>query len=93
MNSEVKHGRALLRDMTAAQGVYDVDYTVHINTRTIKNIDMVASTIKTISANVRSISGYILKNGRYGLEENGKALYQLEKSGTSWNVIPGNTNE
>lgn len=87
MSNEVKRGRAQLRDMGAAQGVYDVDYLVHVSTRTIKNIGAPVIIRRMITANIRSINGHILKNGRYGLEENGKTLYQLEKTGADWRTI------
>jgi hypothetical protein len=87
MSSETKRGKAQLRDMSAAQGIYDVDYTVHVSTRTIKNIGAPVITRKMVTAYVQSINGYVLKNGKYGLEENGKALYQLEKAGANWRVI------
>jgi len=73
--------------MSAAQGIYDVDYMVHVNTRIIKNIGVPVVTQKMVTAYVQSINGYVLKNGKYGLEENGKSLYQLEKAGTTWRVI------
>ncbi|MCE9507810.1 MAG: hypothetical protein K8R48_05775 [Alphaproteobacteria bacterium] len=87
MNSETKRGKAQLRDMSAAQGIYDVDYMVHVNTRTIKNIGVPVVTQKMVTAYVQSINGYVLKNGKYVLEENGESLYQLEKAGTTWRVI------
>ncbi len=37
MSDEVRSGRAQLRDMSAAQGIYEVDYTLFVSTRTIKN--------------------------------------------------------
>ena len=87
MNSETKRGRAQLRDMSAAQGIYDVDYMVHVSTRIIKNIGAPVITRKMVTAYVQSINGHVLKNGKYGLEENGQALYHLEKAGASWRVI------
>ena len=87
MNNEVRRGRALLRDMGAAQGLYEVDYMVHVCTRTIKNIGAPAVIRRMATANIQSINGHKLKNGKYDLEENGKTLYQFEKIGTDWCAI------
>ena len=87
MSNEVRRGRAQLRDMSPAQGLYEVDYTVHVGTRTIKNIGAPTIIRKMVTANIQSINGHKLKNGRYGLEENGKTLYQFEKIGTDWCAI------
>ena len=92
MRSEVKRDRAQLRDMSAAQGLYDVDYMLHINTRAVENITRAPMLKKTITANIQSVGGRKLKDGKYELEKNGKVLYQLEKSGTDWHVISSNQN-
>ena len=87
MKNETKRGRAQLHDMSAAHGIYEVDYVVHVITRTTKNINAPVTTRRTITANVHSVNGSTLRNGKYKLEENGQDLYQLEKAGTNWHVI------
>ena len=87
MSDEMRSGRAQLRDMSAAQGIYEVDYTLHVSTRTIKNINAPTIIRRMVTANIHSINGRKLKNGKYGLEENGKTLYQLEKNGADWRAI------
>lgn len=87
MNNETSRGRAQLRDNGPAQGLYEVDYVVHTTVRTIKNIGQPPLLRTTISADIRSVSGYTLKNGAYALEQDGKTLYQLEKTGTNWQVV------
>jgi len=84
---EVRSGRAQLRDMGAAQGMYEVDYTVHVSTRTIKHVDAPTSTRRLVTADIHSINGRKLKNGKYQLEEDGKTLFQFEKTGADWYAI------
>lgn len=92
MTSEVKRDRAQLRDMSPAQGLYDVDYMLHVSTRSLVNIEHASTRQETITASIQSVSGRKLKDGQYDLEDNGKVLYKLEKSGTNWHVIAGNQN-
>jgi hypothetical protein len=87
VGDEVRSGRAQLRDLSAAQGVYEIDYTVHVSTRAIKNIGAPSTIRRIVTANIRSINGRKLKNGQYALEENGQALYQFEKVGADWRAI------
>lgn len=87
MTNTTKRGRAMLHDLSAARGVYEVDYLVHESSQIIKSIGKPSVTRTIITASIQSINGYILKNGKYGLEEDGKTLYQLEKSGALWRVI------
>ena len=87
MSDETKSGRGQLRDTRGTQGVYDVDYTVRVNIRVLRNIGAPATERKTVNVNIKLVNGYILKNGTYFLEENGNTLYQLEKAGTDWQVL------
>jgi hypothetical protein len=87
MSNETLRGQAQLRDMSPAQGLYDVAYTLHINTRTIRDIGKPATTRQVVTADIQSISGRKLRDGLYRLEEDGKALYRFEKNGTSWHVL------
>lgn len=87
MNNNAKRGRALLRDKGPARGVYEVDYIVHARSRSVGTIST-ASILRTFfSADIRLVDGHTLKNGIYDLEEDGKALYQLEKQGANWQVL------
>jgi hypothetical protein len=86
MTNETLRGRAQLRDTGPAQGIYEVDYILHINARTIKNIGQPPFLRRTVSADIRSVNGHALKNGSYQLEKNGEILYQLDKAGTDWQI-------
>jgi hypothetical protein len=86
VNSETLRGRAQLNDLSAARGVYEVDYIIRISTRTIKAVGMSLKMHRTVSTDIRPVSGGVLKNGPYNLEEDGKILYALEKKGAIWYV-------
>jgi len=86
-SDEVRSGRAQLRDMSSAQGMYEVDYTVHVSTRIIKHVDAPSTTRRLVTADIHSINGRKLKNGKYGLEEDGKILFEFEKNGADWYAI------
>ena len=87
MSNETRRGRGQLRDTSAAQGVYEVDYMVRINVQFLKNIGVPTMKKKTVTADIKSVNGYILKNGIYLLEENDNTMYRLEKSGAAWHVL------
>lgn len=91
MSNETTRGRAQLRDLGPAQGLYEVDYVVHINIRTIKNLNAATTVLESKSANISTVSGLMLKNGLYDLEKDGATLYKLEKTGTDWRIISSNS--
>jgi hypothetical protein len=93
MNHKSLSGRAELRDLSPAQGIYEVDYILHINVRKIKHMAATTTVRETKSANIRTVGGFMLKNGFYDLEKDGKALYKLEKIGTDWHIISSNQND
>lgn len=86
--SEIRRGKAQLRDMSAAQGLYEVEYVLHVNTQTTKNIGRKSAVRTAISANIQLINGYALRNGFYSLEVDGESLHILEKAGTHWRIMP-----
>jgi len=88
MNSEIKRGRAELRDVSAARGVYEVDYIIHISTRTLKKIDQSVALHHMVSASIQPVNAHNLKNGIYELVEGGSVLYNFEKAGTTWKTLP-----
>lgn len=84
--NETDRGSAQLRDLGPAQGVYDVDYVIHRNTQNTKYIGLKATERKVFTADIRLISGYSLKNGIYNLEQDGKTICRLRKTGALWEL-------
>lgn len=89
MTSNITRGRAQLRDLSPAEGLYEVDYVIQSSTQTIRNVGAATATHNALSAQIRLLNGYVLRNGNYCLENDGEVLYKLEKSGAIWRVITG----
>lgn len=87
MTNEIIHGRADLHDTGPAQGVYEVDYTLHVSVRNTVGLGHSTRAVRTVSADVRPIGSCLLKNGFYNLMLEGEFLYRLEKAGHIWKVI------
>jgi hypothetical protein len=87
MANKTDRGRAQLREMGPAAGIYEVDYIIHTNVQNIKNEGAEALTRKVSSADIRSVNGYGMKNGIYILEQEGKILCQLKKAGVLWQFM------
>lgn len=91
MKNKTYRGRAQLRDLGPAGGIYEADYTIHAFVQSSKHIGTSPTTHKVSSADIRPVNGYLLKNGMYTLEEtDGAELWRLNKTGVLWEVMPGN---
>ena len=87
-NKKTYRGRAQLRDLGPAGGVYEADYTIHTFIQSSKNIGVSPTTHKVSSADIRPVNGYLLKNGMYALEQpDGTELHRLCKAGALWEVM------
>ncbi len=88
MNNKSYRGRARLRDLGAAGGVYEADYIIHTFVQSSKHIGTKPTTHKVSSADIRPVNGYMLKSGMYALEQpNGEALCRLRKTGALWELM------
>ncbi len=86
MTNETNRGRAQLRDLGPADGVYEVDYVIYKSVKKIKNINFKHTIHRVFTADIRLINGYSLKNGAYALEQDGESICRLKKTGAIWQL-------
>lgn len=88
MKNKSYRGRAQLRDLGPAGGVYEADYIIHTFVQSSKHIGASPTTHKVSSADIRPVNGYLLKNGMYALEQSdGAELCRLCKTGALWEMM------
>lgn len=86
MTNEINRGIGQLRDMSPAQGIYEVNYVIHTNTQSSKHIGVKPTAHKVFTADIRLMSGHGLKNGIYNLEQEGISICRLRKTGALWEL-------
>jgi hypothetical protein len=87
MTSKSDRGRALLHDLGPAGGEYEVEYVIHALVQHSKHIGITPTVHKVSSVNVRSVNGYLLKDGLYALENNANEVFKLRKTGALWELV------
>jgi hypothetical protein len=87
MKNSSHRGRAPLRDLGPAGGVYEVDYILHSFVRQTKHIGAATTTRRVSSADIRPVNGYLLKNGTYALEQDDAPCCKLRKTGALWELM------
>ncbi len=88
MKNKSYRGRAQLRDMGPAGGMYEVDYIIHTFVQSSRHIGASPTTHRVSSADIRPVSGHMLKNGAYLLEHDNAVLCTLRKTGALWEMLP-----
>ncbi len=87
MNNVTTRGRAQLRDLGPAEGLYEVDYIIHAYAKSIKHIGQSPILRRIFTADIRSVNGYTLKNGDYRLERENEEVCTLRKTGALWECM------
>ncbi|MBW7911919.1 MAG: hypothetical protein H3C49_11710 [Alphaproteobacteria bacterium] len=87
MKNESGRGRAQLRDVGPAAGVYEVDYTIYAFVQHYKQVGGPPIAREVFSADVRSVNGYLLRNGLYELKRDSGKLCKLRKTGAVWELL------
>lgn len=87
MKNESSRGRAQLRDVGPAAGVYEVDYTIYAFVQRYKQFGGPPIVREVFSADIRSVSGHLLRNGLYELKRDGGEICKLRKAGAVWELL------
>jgi len=89
MKNESCRGRAQLLDVGPAAGVYEVDYTIYSFVQRYKQVGGLPIVREVFSADIRSVSGYLLRNGLYELKRDSGEICKLRKTGAVWELLAG----
>lgn len=87
MKNESCQGRAQLRDIGPAAGIYEVDYIIHASVQRYKQVGGPSIVREIFSADIRSVNGYLLKNGLYELRQESGEVCILRKAGAVWELL------
>ncbi len=70
-------------------GVYEVDYTIYSFVQRYKQVGGLPIVREVFSADIRSVSGYLLRNGLYELKRDSGEICKLRKTGAVWELLAG----
>lgn len=87
MKNESYKGRAQLYDVGPAAGIYEVDYIISTSVQRYKEVGGPSIVREVFSADIRSVSGYLLKNGFYELKKHNGEVHKLRKAGAAWELL------
>ncbi len=87
MSNEIMRGVGSLRDLGPAGGVYDADYIIHLYKKSTTNVGCENTQHSVFTAQIRPVGDRSLKNGQYSLEQDGKSLFTLRKTGHLWDLV------